>query len=65
MAKREKLKEFRISQKMTQQEMADKLEISIIQYQFIELGNRNPSFEVLSRFKNAFKNSSIDKIFLS
>ncbi len=49
---------------MTQQEMADKLELSLIQYQFIELGKRNPSFKVLLLFKKLFPKANIEKIFL-
>ena len=64
MFKRNTLKEFRKKENLTQQEIADKLEISLIQYQFIELGRRNPSFEVLKKFKTIFPKASIDKIFL-
>jgi putative transcriptional regulator len=64
MFKRNTLKEFRKKENLTQQEVADKLKISLIQYQFIELGRRNPSFEVLKKFKTIFPKASIDKIFL-
>ena len=63
--KREKLKEFRIGKKLTQTEMAKVLEISQIQYQYIELGYRNPSFEVLEKFKKKYPESKVDEIFLS
>ncbi len=62
--KRERLKDFRKKQKLTQIEMSNILEISLIQYQYIELGYRNPSFEVLERFKKKFPKTSIDEIFL-
>ena len=63
--RRIELKDFREKNKLTQKEMADKLEISLIQYQFIELGHRNPSIKVLTKFKNCFPKSNIEKIFLS
>lgn len=63
--KRDELKEFREDQGLTQQEMADKLKISLIQYQFIELGRRNPSFKLLVLFKKIFPKGNIEKIFLS
>lgn len=62
--KRNELKEFREEQELTQQEMANKLEISLIQYQFIELGRRNPSFKLLVLFKKIFPKANIEKIFL-
>ncbi len=64
MEKRDNLKEFRENQGLTQQEMADKLEVSLIQYQFIELGRRNPSFKLLVIFKKIFPKVNIEKIFL-
>lgn len=65
MLRRENLKTFREKEGLTQQEMADKLEVSLIQYQFIESGRRNPSFKVLENFKKAFAKASVDKIFLA
>ncbi len=41
---REKLKEARKKAGMTQQQMADKLEISLRHYQFIESGDRTGDF---------------------
>lgn len=63
--RREELKKFRILQKLTQQEMADKLGISLIQYQFIELGRRNPSFSLLVTFMKLFPKANIIKIFFN
>ena len=65
MLKREKLKNFRLQHKLTQQEIAEKLKISLVQYQYIETGRRNPSFKLLENFKKAFPKINIDKIFLS
>lgn len=62
--RRIELKNFRENHNLTQREMADKLEISLIQYQFIELGHRNPSIKVLVRFKKCFPKANIENIFL-
>ena len=64
MEKRTVLKDFRERQKLTQLEMAEKLGISLVQYQFVELGRRNPSIKLLKRFKNIFPTANIEKIFL-
>ena len=63
--KREKLQEFRQSKKLTQEQMAGCLNITVSHYKAIEYGQRNPSFELMERFKNSFSKISIDKIFLS
>jgi len=63
--KRIVLKKFREEKGFTQQNMADKLDISLIQYQFIELGHRNPSMKVLIKFKNSFPDADVEKIFLN
>lgn len=62
--KREKLQEFRYKNKLTQEQMAVKLNVTVAHYKAIEYGIRNPSFEFLERFKIKFPNASIDKIFL-
>lgn len=63
--KREKLQEFRQKQKLTQEQMAKQLEITVSHYKAIEYGQRNPSFELMERLKNCFPKMNIDKIFLS
>ena len=63
--KREKLQEFRNSKRLTQEQMANKLNITIAHYKAIEYGQRNPSFELMERIKNIFPKANIDKIFLS
>ena len=63
--KREKLQEFRQKHKLTQEQMAKELEITVSHYKAIEYGQRNPSFELLERLKNCFPKMNIDKIFLS
>ena len=62
--KREKLQEFRQKHKLTQEQMAKKLDITVSHYKAIEYGQRNPSFELMERLKNCFPKMNIDKIFL-
>lgn len=62
--KREKLQEFRQSKKLTQEQMAKCLNITVAHYKAIEYGQRNPSFELMERIKENFPKASIDKIFL-
>lgn len=63
--KREKLQEFRQSKKLTQEQMAGCLSITVSHYKAIEYGQRNPSFELMERIKSIFPKANIDKIFLS
>lgn len=63
--KREQLQNFRIKNKLTQEQMANKLDVTFAHYKAIEYCQRNPSFELLKRFKIEFPKASIDKIFLS
>ena len=63
--KREELRNFRISKKITQEEMAKELNVTVAHYKAVEYGIRNPSFEFMERFKIKFPTSSIDKIFYS
>lgn len=59
------LVDFRNLNKLTQKEMAKKLGITPSMYSKIELGLRNPSFELLTRFKQVFKDVSIEQIFFN
>ena len=63
--KREKLQQFRQSNNLTQEQMANKLNVTVSHYKAIEYGQRNPSFELMERIKNIFPKANIDKIFLS
>lgn len=63
--KREKLQEFRHSKNLTQEQMANHLNVTVSHYKAIEYGQRNPSFELMERIKNVFPKANIDKIFLS
>lgn len=63
--KREKLQQFRQSKLLTQEQMANKLEITVSHYKALEYGQRNPSFELMEKIKTIFPKANIDKIFLS
>ncbi len=63
--KREKLQEFRQSKKLTQEQMANQLNITVSHYKALEYGQRNPSFELMEKIKEVFPKANIDKIFLS
>lgn len=63
--KREKLQEFRQRKKLTQEQMASILEVTFSHYKAIEYCQRNPSFDLLKRFKIIFPKANIDKIFLN
>ena len=63
--KREKLQEFRQSKKLTQEQMANQLNITVSHYKALEYRQRNPSFELMEKIKEVFPKANIDKIFLS
>ena len=50
----EKIKELRLSKKMTQQEVADKLGITRPAYTAYESGKREPDFSILQSLANIF-----------
>ena len=58
--KRYNLKNFRQKHDLTQQEMANLLEISKSYYIAIELGNAEPSFKVASKIHEVFKDEYED-----
>lgn len=62
--KREELQKFRVKNKLTQEQMANKLDITFSHYKAIEYFQRNPSFELLKKFKMVFPKANVDKIFL-
>lgn len=51
---RRKLKEARQAAGMTQQEIADKLNITLVYYQKIEDGSRTGNFEIWDRLEEMF-----------
>lgn len=63
--KRLELQKFRVKNKLTQEQMATKLNVTFSHYKAIEYCQRNPSFELLRKFKTEFPKANVDKIFLS
>ncbi len=62
---REKLKEYRLSIKKTQEEMAKKWGITTSFYKQIECGAKNPSIQKIKEFKKRFPTANTDEIFLT
>ncbi|MDD7793663.1 helix-turn-helix transcriptional regulator [Clostridium sp. 'White wine YQ'] len=61
---RKALKGLRIESELTQQEIANRLQISRSAYTNIELGKKNPSFELSIQIKKLFRYEN-DDIFLN
>lgn len=62
---REKLKQYRISIKKTQEEMAVIWGITTSFYKQIECGAKNPSVKKIKEFKKRFPTADTDEIFLT
>ena len=62
---RNKLREYRISIKKTQEEMARIWGITISFYKQIECGVKNPSIKKIKEFKNKFPTADVNEIFLT
>lgn len=58
-----KLSEFRKARKNTLEEMACKIGVSQSFYEKIEYGDKNPSFNFIRKFKDAFPYANVEKIF--
>ncbi|MGI6550140.1 MAG: helix-turn-helix transcriptional regulator [Syntrophomonadales bacterium] len=63
--KNEALINFRESNNLTQQQMADKIGVSLSLYQKVEKGERNSSFNFICRFKHIYPNADIESIFFA
>ncbi|WP_343337342.1 hypothetical protein TPELB_23880 [Terrisporobacter petrolearius] len=59
------LVDFRVSNNLTQKQMADKLGTTLSYYSKVELGKRNPSYNFLIKFKSTFSEVNIDKLFFT
>ena len=59
------LVDLRNISKLSQREMAKKIGVSLTLYSKVELGERNPSYNFLTKFKKAFKDADIDAIFFN
>ncbi|MCP0886962.1 helix-turn-helix transcriptional regulator [Ligilactobacillus sp. WILCCON 0076] len=57
------LKEFRKKKGLKQQEMADVLQISYSHYVKLENDFVNPSFELLKRIKEKYKDFNVNRLF--
>lgn len=58
----EKLKELRLSEKLTQQQLADKLQISRVNYTRYETNAVRPDYELLIKIAD-FYDISLDELF--
>ncbi|GAA0115689.1 helix-turn-helix transcriptional regulator [Clostridium senegalense] len=58
-----KLVNFRVKQKLTQQEMSKKIGTTLTFYSKVELGERNPSYNFIVKLKKEFPNANVDSIF--
>ena len=57
------IKQYRISLGLNQKEMAKRIGVSASYYYKVESSSRNPSFDFLTKLKNAFPNVCIDELF--
>ena len=60
-----KLKEFRKSKKLTQREMARKMNITLSMYEKVERGCAGASAAFMKRLKAAFSDADIELLFFS
>lgn len=61
--RRKKLKMWRVSQDLTQKEVARSLDTATSHYSLIEQGINNPSYELLVKFENVFKTENTLRLF--
>lgn len=59
------LAQFRVKKNFTQKDMAEMLNTTLSFYAKIEIGVRNPSYNFLVKFKEAFPSECIDEIFFN
>lgn len=60
-----KLREYRVSVKKTQEEMAKDWGITTSFYKQIECGAKNPSVQKIKEFKKRFPTANTEEIFLT
>ena len=65
MKHREQLKKYRKDLGHTTQAMADKIGVSLSLYEKIERGARNPSYQFITKFKEAFPSADIAALFFA
>lgn len=61
----EKLKQFRQTSGLSKVDMAHLLKVSLSYYEKIESGERNPSYNFISRFFRKFPESDINALFFN
>lgn len=61
--RRKKLKMWRVSQDLTQKEVAKALDIAPSHYSLIEQGINNPSYELLVKFEDVLKTENTLRLF--
>lgn len=59
------LKSFRVSNKLSQREMADRIGVSLSMYEKVERGNIKASRGFIERVKNNYPHIDIDYIFFN
>ncbi|WP_270820163.1 helix-turn-helix domain-containing protein [[Eubacterium] hominis] len=57
------LKRFRVSLRLNQKQMAEKIGVSASYYYKVESGMRYPSFCFLQKLKIAFPKANVDELF--
>lgn len=57
------LKNFRLSLKLNQKQMAEKIGVSASYYYKIEAGTQNPSYELMRKLKKRYPSISVDELF--
>lgn len=62
--KRSNLKDFRLKRHLTQFDMAGRLGVSVSHYKNIELGKKDPSYNLMKRFEKEFTRYTIDENFI-
>lgn len=65
MCKQDKLINFRDSLGLSKVTMAEKLKVSYSFYDKVEMGDRNPSYGFIDKFKRAFPEADVDTIFFA
>ena len=61
----DKLREFRVSKKLTKQEISNELGVSASYYEKVEYAQRNPSYSFVQKFKNRYPDVDTDSLFFS
>lgn len=63
MRRRKKLIFWRIDRRLRQHDIADKLQVTVAHWSNLERGISNPSYELLTKFKETFKVNDVMDLF--